>query len=347
MRNISRSDLCQIGADTRARCKPLVWRQDHPTGLRWARLTGRCTINLMDVGADNRLTKDTAITESSTRIIGACRRFMLPIARMLLTVGISYREFAEVTKASFVEAATSDYGLRGRPTNTSRVAVLTGLTRKEVKRLKQTLAKAEPEISKMGPASTLLHFWHKDADFLTDEGDPLDLIKDGPGPSFAELARRYGGDVPEGALLSELKRTGIVVEMPSGKLRAVSRYFVPKGAEHKFVDAVVFSLENICDTMASNVALPQDGKARFERYAWSDRLSETQRRQFEDFAVAKSRSLLEMLDDWLAANEVNAEGQPIRPTRQRVGLGIYYFDVGGDDSRSARSAGMEGENDSG
>jgi hypothetical protein len=272
------------------------------------------------------------MAESNKRIIDACRRFMLPIARMLLTVGIGYREFAEVAKASFVNAATRDYGLRGRPTNTSRVAVLTGLTRKEVRRLKEELGKSQPEISKMGPASTLLHFWHKDPDFLTAEGDPLDLLKDGETQSFAELARRYGGDVPEGALLSELKRTGIVVETPSGRLRAVGRYFVPRGAEHKFVDAVAFSLENICDTMAANVAMPQDGKARFERYAWSDRLSDSQRRQFEEFAVAKSRALLEMLDDWLAANEVMAIEQPIAPGDQRVGLGIYYFDVHREDT---------------
>ena len=59
-----------------------------------------------------------------------------PIARLLLRGGIGYREFSEISKTAFVQVATKDYGLRGRPTNISRVAVMTGLTRKEVRRIR-------------------------------------------------------------------------------------------------------------------------------------------------------------------------------------------------------------------
>ena len=44
-----------------------------------------------------------------------------PLARALLRAGIGYREFAEISKTAFVDIATKDYGLRGRPTNISRV----------------------------------------------------------------------------------------------------------------------------------------------------------------------------------------------------------------------------------
>lgn len=252
---------------------------------------------------------------------------MLPLARMLLALGVGYREFSEITKSSFVAAASRDYGLRGRPTNTSRVAVMTGLTRKEVKRLKDELARPIKSPSKMGPASMILHFWHKDPDFLSREGDPLDLAKEGAKPSFQALVKEYGGDVPAGAILNELKRTGCVIEVPSGRLRVIDRYFVPVGAEQKFIDAVAFSLENICDTMAKNVASHHSDKVMFERHVWSDRLRETQQRQFEELSVTKARALLEMLDDWLAANE-----DPSPPTDRdtepgRIGLGVYYFDT--------------------
>ena len=66
-----------------------------------------------------------------------------PIARILLRYGIGFREFAEVAKSAFVDVATAEYGIRGRPTNISRVAVMTGLTRKEVRRLRDQLQDAD------------------------------------------------------------------------------------------------------------------------------------------------------------------------------------------------------------
>ncbi|MFQ5549243.1 MAG: DUF6502 family protein, partial [Woeseia sp.] len=63
------------------------------------------------------------------QILDALLVAIRPLARALLRVGIGYREFAEISKAAFVDIATKDYGLRGRPTNISRVAVMTGLTR--------------------------------------------------------------------------------------------------------------------------------------------------------------------------------------------------------------------------
>ena len=73
------------------------------------------------------------------QILGAFLIALRPMARILLKFGIGFREFSEVMKTAFVDVATRDFGLRGRPTNISRVAVMTGLTRKEVRRLREKL----------------------------------------------------------------------------------------------------------------------------------------------------------------------------------------------------------------
>ena len=62
---------------------------------------------------------------------------LAPLARTLLRCGVSYTEFAELSKRAFVDAASKDYGVRNRPTNIARVAVMTGLTRKEVSRIRR------------------------------------------------------------------------------------------------------------------------------------------------------------------------------------------------------------------
>ena len=66
------------------------------------------------------------------QILNALLVALRPLARALLRAGIGYREFAEISKSAFVDIATKDYGLRGRPTNISRVAVMTGLEAAEV-----------------------------------------------------------------------------------------------------------------------------------------------------------------------------------------------------------------------
>ena len=74
------------------------------------------------------------------QILGAILLVLRPLAKALLRVGVGYREFSEIAKIAFVQTATEEYGLRGRPTNISRVAVMTGLTRKEVKRVRDKTA---------------------------------------------------------------------------------------------------------------------------------------------------------------------------------------------------------------
>ena len=68
--------------------------------------------------------------DTKQQILQAFLVMLKPIARLLLRYNIGFREFAEVLKVAMVDVATSEYGIRGRPTNISRVAVMTGLKEK-------------------------------------------------------------------------------------------------------------------------------------------------------------------------------------------------------------------------
>ncbi|MEO8445228.1 MAG: DUF6502 family protein, partial [Gammaproteobacteria bacterium] len=73
-------------------------------------------------------------------VVQTCRVILRPIASLLLKCGMTWREFAEVSKGVFVAVASEDYGLNGRPTNVSRVSILTGVSRKEVARVRDLIA---------------------------------------------------------------------------------------------------------------------------------------------------------------------------------------------------------------
>jgi hypothetical protein len=72
-------------------------------------------------------------------VVQTCRVLLRPIASLLLKCGMTWREFAEVSKSVFVAVASQDFGLNGRPTNVSRVSILTGVSRKEIARVRALL----------------------------------------------------------------------------------------------------------------------------------------------------------------------------------------------------------------
>ena len=56
-----------------------------------------------------------------------------PLIRLLIAQGVTHAELSETAKEVYVEVALRHFEAEGR-VNKSRVAILTGLTRKEVKR---------------------------------------------------------------------------------------------------------------------------------------------------------------------------------------------------------------------
>ena len=143
--------------------------------------------------------------ESHIRLLRACHAFLAPVARLLLRAGVNFREFEDIAKLAFVATAIDEYGLRGRPTNNSRVSAMTGIPRKEVSRIRaeRRVLEAEPR-SELSPLGDVLHQWNTDPEYLDDRGCPLPIPADGTAPSFSELVRKCAGDLPPGAIRVEL-----------------------------------------------------------------------------------------------------------------------------------------------
>ena len=101
------------------------------------------------------------------RMLLACRRLLAPIVRFLVKGGVSRKEFSELSKGVFVQVATADFGIRGRSTNPSRVAILTGLDRREVRKQREALANEEfVAAGYMTKASQVLGGWYQDPAYL-------------------------------------------------------------------------------------------------------------------------------------------------------------------------------------
>src|SRR5882757_3996355 len=147
---------------------------------------------------------------STSHVLAATRQWLKPLVHVLIRCGITWREFAEVAKTAYVEVSTREFGKRGRPTNVSRTAVLTGLSRREVRMQRERLESGPQALTGyVTKASLILSAWHLEPEFLDSAGNPAVLALDGAGATFTTLLRRCGaGDVRPSTLLRELRSAG-------------------------------------------------------------------------------------------------------------------------------------------
>lgn len=260
------------------------------------------------------------------RVLDALLLVMRPIAKILLRYGISFSEFAEILKTAFVDVATSDYGIRGRPTNISRVAVMTGLTRKEVRRLRDKLEHGHERVTvKSTPISEILSRWHGEIEFLDQRGRPAALEFSGGKNSFSELVKRFGGDVPPGAMRTELKRVGSIAEDKEGKLRVVKRSVVPADSTDNLVTSLVHGAYPLLSTIAINSDPNRelDGIPQFTAYSLGIRKDDLMR--IRRISYDRLLAAAESFDDlFMAYESPEVEGEPGKGNA--VSVGMYYFE---------------------
>lgn len=265
------------------------------------------------------------IATAKALVMSSCRALLQPIARLLLKSGVTWKEFAELSRQSFVDVATREFGLRGRPTNVSRVAILTGLARREVRRQQQLLRKeAQPTVGYMSKAARVLSGWYQDLEFADADGDPRALPIDSAPLSFAELVRRYGGDIPPGALLKELQLARAVERRADGTVRALTRVYLPRRMDEGQIRLWGSVLQDVGTTLEHNLTRDVKALPRFERRALSVSVDKRALRAFRQFLEREGQAFLERMDDWLAAHPApndSGAGEAIR-----LGAGVYHIE---------------------
>ena len=244
-----------------------------------------------------------------------------PVIRLMLRMGITWRQFSDLAKEKFVEVATADFGVRGRPTNVSRVAILTGLDRREVSRLRGD-ASAMPEVGYHSKASQILFAWHHEKDFLDAAGQPLPLAVKGDDVSFAELMRRHAPALPVVAMIKELRDAEAIEELSDGTLRPLTRVYVPRGLPAERLRLWASVLSDVANTIEHNFAREPAESARFERRALSLRVDRDALPEFRQLLETEGQAFLERIDDWLSAHQVDESDD----RAMRLGVGLYHIE---------------------
>lgn len=250
-------------------------------------------------------------------------RVLQPLVRLLLRHGVSHAEFCNWAKQAYVNQASTNFGIDGKPPTVSRISIVTGINRKEVKRIRELPAEVNTVVNKHNRAVRVVTGWLQDSEFCNAKNKPVTLHYGDAQDSFNLLVKRYGGDVPARAMLDELTRVGTVEEV-DGKVTLLHEGYVPYESEAGMLDMFSTSATDLITTLEHNLNSPD--QRRLQMSVAYDRVSTKGKQQFTRMGARQAMNLLRTLDESLSKFDKDANPEHEEDGEHRVGLGIYLIE---------------------
>jgi len=261
----------------------------------------------------------------SPTLVRAIKRVLHPLVRLMLSSGITFPYIAELLKGVFVEVADKEFRLGENASTDSRISLLTGVHRKDVKRLRNQNGDAEmtmPEVISVG--AQLVATWLEQPPFVDAEGRPRALPRLSSSDSevsFERLVSSRSKDIRARVVLDEWLRLGIVSLDDKDRVVLSTEAFIPKeGLEEK----LYFFAHNLHDhAAAATHNLVDDGAPWLERSVYYDALSQSSIDELNVQAQQLSANMLKTLNQSAMRLE-ERDAQDATP-RQRFTCGLYFY----------------------
>ena len=247
-----------------------------------------------------------------------------PLVRLLIAQGVTHAEFSETAKEVYVEVALRNFEDEGK-VNKSRIAILTGLTRKEVKNvIDRALTSGYNERTYSRPARVLTG-WYSDPAFQGPYGIPLEIPYESPeeeAPTFVSLVRQYSGDMAPRQMLNQLLESGSVVEV-DGRYRVVSRTFTHAKLSPSLIQRLGSVGYRVFSSAAKNIDKEDNATGQFDRMVFADDgCTDEVIELFEEYIKERGQAFLEELDVWFSSRkDLNKPGE----RRRETGLYMVHY----------------------
>lgn len=262
----------------------------------------------------------------------AILRLLRPLVRILLRNSVSYAAFSDLVKWVFVDVAGREFSVKDRKQTDSRISVITGLTRKEVARVKKLEtpddSTAEREYNR---AARVISGWQRDKRFIAANGSPAALTFDGNGKSddngftFSDLVKYYSGDMTARSILDELLRVGAVERDTQGRIHLLMSAYVPKGSDAGKLHILGNDVSLLIGTIDHNLHRTEE-QPRFQRKVAYDNLPVEALPHLRKLTNEYSQNLLQEIDGYLAQQDRDIHPDVQGTGRKHAGVGIYYFE---------------------
>lgn len=258
-------------------------------------------------------------------LLNALRRVMRPLVRLMLRKGITYTVFVDLLKDVFVDVAVREFRLDDKPSSDSRISLLTGVHRKDVRRLRHdsdATPAALPENITLG--AQLVTVWTNSRPFCKRVGQALALPRlasAGGEASFDALVAKVSTDIRARVVLDEWLRLGVVRVDEQDCVHLEAQAFLPqKGFDEK----AAYLGHNLHDHASAAVHdLTSEGRPYFERSVHYDALAPASVEALREAVASEGMETL-LAFSRLAADLEKRDLSSLDP-RQRITIGLYFY----------------------
>ena len=254
------------------------------------------------------------------RVLGGLLR---PLVRLLIARGVTAPALYRLLKTLYVEVAHRDFRIADAPPTDSRITLLTGVHRRDVRTILSDPGSGWAEArARAATFSTVLGRWRADPAFRDADGAPRALPRSGTdGSDFEALVAGVSRDIRPRTVLDEMLRQDLVTEGPDGLLRLADDAVAgPRSDDHR----LVFFAANVGDHLAAAVAnLDADDAPMLERAVFYNRMTPEDVAEVEARARVLSSATLEELNALSAERQRAGADRP--DARARYRYGVYFF----------------------
>ena len=261
----------------------------------------------------------------SSNLNRTIRTILKPLIRLLHRKGIAFGEFNQLARQVYVDVAEESLQQAGERPTTSRIAIVTGLTRKEVASLRQEPA-GYKATSHYNRGVRVMTGWLQDSEFTDAQGKAAALPVQGETGSFVALVNRYSGDMPYRAMLQEMERVGVIRVDEQEYVHLLTDGYIPHQDEGEKLAILGQDVAALIATIDHNLLSKEHTEAYFQRKVSYDNLPEEALPGFKNMVNQEGMALLIHLNEWLVKQDRDHNPAVTGTGRKRAGVGIYYFE---------------------
>jgi hypothetical protein len=267
---------------------------------------------------------DTELSKRQLLIASALKRVFKPFVKLMLANNLTYTFAIDVIKGLFVEVADKDFSIDNKRQTDSRISLISGVHRKDVRRLREY----SPEVDEVMPAnislgSQVIALWNANPDYLNEAGRPKPLQRfaaSNPNESFEALVRSLSTDIHPRAVLDEWLRLGIATIDEENFVHLTTEMFIPHAGFEEKAFYFGHNLHDHAQAAVSNVIGQQP--SFFERCVHYDQLSESSVETIAEFAKKHSMKVLRGVNK---VSDALALGDKVTKSNMRMTYGVYFY----------------------
>ncbi len=260
-------------------------------------------------------------------LIRATAEAVRPFVRRLLANGVPFGWVERRVRELFVEVAEAEFALPDRRPTDSRITVLTGINRKEVRRIRAAEARApEPGTFGMNHVTSLVSRWMSDPATVDRHGRPRPIPYGSKrGPSFMKLAQRVTTDVAPGVLLEQMTATGAVDVLEGNVIALRTPAFVPPAGSAQQLEILAEDPQELIETILRN-ALGETGERLLQRKVYFDNFGGDAAADIRTQARREGERFLARMERLLARYDRDRNPRAAGGARHYAGVGVYFFE---------------------